>query len=110
MPRPFTPKVVTASDLLEGDVVYLTADDAWTRDLAGAEVIEDEAVAQLRLLDAERQSAAVVGAYLADIRPGPAGPEPVHFREAFRATGPTNYPHGKANGRGPGPEAYPEDR
>ncbi|MGR3434923.1 MAG: DUF2849 domain-containing protein, partial [Shimia sp.] len=24
------------------------------------------------------------------------GPEPVHLRETFRASGPTNYPHGKA--------------
>ena len=26
----FTPKVVTANRLREGDVVYLTADDRWT--------------------------------------------------------------------------------
>jgi hypothetical protein len=90
--RPFTPKVVTANHLLEGDVVYLAADDAWVRDLARAELIDDEAHAQLRLLDAERQRDVVVGAYLADMRPGPDGPEPVHFREAFRRVGPSNYP------------------
>jgi hypothetical protein len=37
----------------------------------------------------------VVGAYLADATAGPDGPEPVHFREAFRTRGPSNYPHGK---------------
>ena len=104
MTRAFTPKVVTANHLTEGDVVYLSADDAWARDLRDAEVIEDEAVAQLRLLDAERQADTVVGAYLADVRPGADGPEPVHFREAFRAGGPTNYAHGKAHGQRPGPE------
>jgi hypothetical protein len=26
---------------------------------------------------------------------GPDGPEPVHFREAFRTRGPSNYRHGK---------------
>ncbi|WP_296763335.1 DUF2849 domain-containing protein [Sediminimonas sp.] len=95
MSKPFTPKVVTANALVEGDVIYLTADDRWSRALHEAEVIEDEAHAQLRLLDAERQAHAVVGAYLAEVRPGPNGPEPAHFREAFRARGPSNYPHGK---------------
>jgi hypothetical protein len=91
----FTPKVVTASDLLEGDVVYLTADDRWSRVHHEAELIEDEAEAQLRLLHAASQKRVVVGAYLADARMGARGPEPVHFREAFRTRGPSNYPHGK---------------
>jgi hypothetical protein len=95
MVQSFTPKVVTASDLLIGDVIYLTADDRWSRDLAQAEVITDEAHAQLRLLDAERQSQRLVGAYLADVSPGPDGPRPTHFRETFRRTGPSNYAHGK---------------
>ncbi|MCB2135677.1 MAG: DUF2849 domain-containing protein, partial [Rhodobacteraceae bacterium] len=30
MSRSFTPKVVTANALIEGDVVYLTADDRWS--------------------------------------------------------------------------------
>lgn len=95
MARAFTPKVVTANDLIEGDVIYQTADDRWSRDLAEAELITDEAHAQLRLLDAARQVSKVVGAYLADVRSGPNGPEPVHFREDFRRTGPSNYAHGK---------------
>ena len=41
MSRRFTPKVVTANDLLEGDVIYLTADDRWTRAHHEAELIED---------------------------------------------------------------------
>jgi hypothetical protein len=95
MPREFPPKVVTASDLLMGDVIYQTADDRWTRNLSGAEVITDEAHAQLRLLDAERQPERLIGAYLAEIAVGKDGPEPVHFREDFRRTGPSNYAHGK---------------
>ena len=95
MPRPFTPKVVTANALLEGDAVWLTEDDRWSRDMAEAELIEDEAHAQLRLLFAEGQPDVVVGPYLADARPGATGPEPVHFREAFRTRGPSNYAHGK---------------
>ena len=45
MPRAFTPKVITANALIEGDVIYLAADDSWTRDLCMAELITDEAVA-----------------------------------------------------------------
>lgn len=95
MPRSFTPKIVTANHLLEGDVVYLTADDRWTRLHAEAELITDEAHAQIRLLDAERQVDNIVGAYLADAREGDKGPEPTHFREVFRSRGPSNYAHGK---------------
>ncbi len=95
MSRAFAPKVVTANDLLTGEVVYLTADDRWSPHHHEAELIEDEAEAQLRLLAAEARVAEVVGAYLADARRGPCGPEPVHFREVFRTRGPSNYFHGK---------------
>lgn len=95
MPRPFTPKVVTANALIEGDVVYQTVDDTWTRNLSEAELITDEAHANLRLLQAEGQPELIVGAYLTDAKPGPNGPEPTHFREEFRRTGPSNYFHGK---------------
>ncbi|WP_071674817.1 DUF2849 domain-containing protein [Nioella nitratireducens] len=95
MPRRFTPKVITANHLLEGDVVYLTADDRWTRRHEEAELITDEAHAQIRLLDAEQQVDTVVGVYLADAVAGETGPEPTHFREVFRTRGPSNYAHGK---------------
>ena len=95
MSRIFTPKVITANALIEGDVIYLTADDSWTRELTEAEVLTDEAHAQLRLLEAESRQAEVVGAYLADVKPSVTGPEPTHFREEFRRTGPSNYFHGK---------------
>lgn len=95
MSRHFTPKVVTANRLREGDVVYLKADDHWTPHHHEAELIEDEAHAQLRLLHAASQKLVVVGPYLADAKAGPKGPEPIHFREAFRTRGPSNYNHGK---------------
>ncbi len=95
MPRPFTPKVVTANRLLEGDAVWLRADGEWTPKMAEAELITDEGTAQVRLIEAEAQAHIVVGAYLADAKPGTKGPEPTHFREAFRTRGPSNYAHGK---------------
>ncbi len=95
MPQTFTPKVITANALLSGDVVYLTEGDQWSPHLSEAELLTDEAHAQLRLVEATVRQSEVVGPYLADMARGPDGPEPVHFREAFRRTGPSNYAHGK---------------
>ena len=94
MPKPFTPKVVTANHLAKGDVIYQTA-TGWTRQLAEAEVLTDEADADLRLIEASQQVDEVVGAYLADVTVSDGVPAPAHFRETFRATGPSNYAHGK---------------
>ena len=94
MPRLFTPKIVTANDLLEGDVIYQTI-DGWSRDLADAEVLTDEAHADLRLIEALQQTATAVGAYLAEAAVENGRPVTTHFREAFRAKGPSNYVHGK---------------
>jgi hypothetical protein len=91
----FTPSVVTANDLFEGDVVYLAPDHGWSRDLSQAQLFTDAPAAEAALSHAQAQSDRLVGAYLAPARPGPNGPEPAHFREAFRARGPSNYPHGK---------------
>ncbi|MCG6884201.1 MAG: DUF2849 domain-containing protein [Silicimonas sp.] len=96
--RPFAPKVVAANDLLDGDAVWLTEEDTWTRDMGEAELIEDEAVADDRLLFALGQANFVVGPYLVDAKATPKGPAPTHFREAFRMRGPSNYPHGKQAG------------
>ncbi len=94
MPKQFTPKIVTANHLLKGDVIYQTA-NGWTRQLKQAEVLTDEADADLRLIDAVQQTDTVVGAYLADVNLSDGIPEPAHFREDFRARGPSNYAHGK---------------
>ncbi|WP_380058560.1 DUF2849 domain-containing protein [Falsihalocynthiibacter sp. SS001] len=95
MARAFTPKVVTANELISGDVVYLTEADTWAKSHADAELITDEAHATIRLLHAESQPNVVVGAYLADAVASDNGPAPVHFREEFRSVGPSNYFHGK---------------
>jgi hypothetical protein len=94
MPKSFTPKVVTANHLLKGDVIYQTA-SGWTRRLCEAEVLTDEADADLRLIDAVQQKDVAVGAYLSDVDISDGPPQPVHFREDFRARGPSNYTHGK---------------
>ena len=97
MARTFTPKVVTANDLLEGDVIYLTAQRTWSRDHGDAELFVNEASADAALASAKEEAHRLVGAYLADAEVGSDGkPKPVHFREIFRTKGPSNYPdHGK---------------
>jgi len=91
----FAPKIVTANDLELGDVVYLSADDRWVRRHKDAELIFEAARADQRLRFGEHQQDRVVGVYLADATQGADGPAPVHFREIFRAQGPSNRFHGK---------------
>jgi hypothetical protein len=95
MPAASDLKIVTANDLLTGDVVYLTPDGGWSREIAQAEVLAGADLAAARLSAAAAQPGLVVGAYLADVAATARGPAPVHFREEFRAKGPSNYAHGK---------------
>lgn len=92
-----TPKaqVVTANALIEGDVVYLTAQGGFTRHLTEAQVFTDAAEAEAALAGAAARSLEVVGCYLAEVRQTAQGIEPDHFREDFRRRGPSNYAHGK---------------
>ncbi|KGJ06707.1 Protein of unknown function [Paracoccus halophilus] len=90
-PSPATPGVITANDLRMGHCVWMR-DDSWTADPSQAELYEDQAIAELALLNAISQAGTVVGPYLVEARRGADGrPEPTHFREEFRRTGPTNY-------------------
>ncbi len=96
MSRPFTPKILTANHLLEGDVIYLTSRGEWTQDLREAWLIEDEMEANTALENAQLHQDKLVEPYLADaVADAGKRPAPSHFREAFRARGPSNYRHGK---------------
>ena len=96
MARSFTSKIVTANDLLAGDAIYLTPVNSWSRDFREAKVCETEDEAA-RLLDSTKlHQHKIVGAYLADVAVENGKPaELLHFREKFRARGPSNYFHGK---------------
>jgi hypothetical protein len=93
MPKVFVPQIVSANDLLEGDVVYLCADGGWTRHLSDAAVATDAEGAAALLAAAVAQPGRVVDPYLSDvaIEPG-ASPRPLHYREIFRTRGPSNRP------------------
>ncbi len=84
--------IVSANDLLIGDVVYFTAAEGWTRDLREAALAETEAQAEALLARAAMQQARVVDPYLAEVALDGAAPRPLHFREAFRTRGPSNRP------------------
>ena len=96
MAKQFTPKIVTANDLFEGDVIYLTGEGGWSRDHRDALPLNSQDEADELLGVAQKQAARAVGPYLADVALDEHGkPYPAHFREAFRSRGPSNYFHGK---------------
>ncbi|MCF6272608.1 MAG: DUF2849 domain-containing protein [Rhodobacteraceae bacterium] len=84
-------QIITANDLLSGEVVYLTADGAWSCHHRNATIFAQGAQPLKHLAEIERGDTSVVGAYLAEAKVGEdQAAMPVHFREAFRATGPSN--------------------
>ena len=89
--RPALPLVLTASDLLDGDVVFY-ADGKWSRDLAAATVAADEegaAALESRLAAVEGEGQPVA-AYLMTVAVGAGGALiPDHYRERIRSRGPT---------------------
>ncbi|MEM9250542.1 MAG: DUF2849 domain-containing protein [Pseudomonadota bacterium] len=93
--RTFLPRIVSANDLLDGDVVYFEGDgDAgeWTRHLARATVADTPEAADALLARAAAQPHRVVGPALAEVERTESGPRPLHYREVTRATGPTTRP------------------
>lgn len=89
MAKRFQPGIVSANDLLSGAVIYLAADGTWVSTMSKAEFITDAERADERLALAETQPEIAVGAYLAPADDSEAGPVPNHFRESFRAKGPS---------------------
>ncbi|MFT4717645.1 MAG: hypothetical protein ACI861_001945 [Paracoccaceae bacterium] len=89
-------QVLSASDLLEGDVIYLDPRRQWTRRLTDALIFSDPDLADEALKHAAKQINKVLGAYLVDVVAD--GDTPIradHFREVFRSKGPSNRHHGK---------------
>ncbi len=111
MAREYKPQIVTANDLLEGDVIYLTRQGKWSRDHVDAHVANSADQAQTMLSHAKAQQDRIVGAYLAEVVLDEEGaPQPAHFREAFRTRGPSNYFHGKQAKHQIRQQAAPADR
>ena len=89
--RPALPLLLTASDLLEGDVVYYTG-AGWDRPLASALVAADEqGAARLETALAEAEAdRLLVAPYLLTVELRADGAfVPEHYRERIRSRGPT---------------------
>ena len=85
------PQILIASDLEQGDVVFL-GDSGWERDHRRAKVAHDAAAAAA--LDAfgkaEIAKNHVVDVYLAEVEIGAEGiATPLHYREKMRVKGPS---------------------
>lgn len=87
-------KVLTASRVEDGEVVFLIAPDAWSPAIDEALVAETEA--ERRLLDEElvrtEAGTTVTDAYLFDAERSGASVRPLHIRERIRTLGPTVRP------------------
>ncbi|MFY0610108.1 MAG: DUF2849 domain-containing protein [Hyphomicrobiaceae bacterium] len=88
MTKVFKPKIVSANDLFDGDVVYLDGDSNWTRRISEAAVATSVDAADALLAESD-QPAKIVGPYLLDVKLDDDTVEPDHFRERLRDTGPT---------------------
>lgn len=89
-----TLQVVTANRLIDGIVVYFTADDGWSPWISDARILDDEQTAEaaLALARAAVGRNHVVDPYLIDVTQEAATIKPVRYRETIRAKGPTTHP------------------
>lgn len=91
MPNSNAFHIVTANDLLCGDVVFMTAGGAWSRALRHAAVARSEQEAAALLSAAEADESTIVGPYLAEVALDEyRRPVLLHYRERLRLLGPSN--------------------
>jgi hypothetical protein len=85
------PQIVTANRLLDGDVVFRSADGPWVRNIDGAGVLETKADAEVANAAAIADADAAVVVDVAVIEVTHQGDRivPVRLRERIRAFGPT---------------------
>lgn len=91
MTRLPNPQILFASDLAQGDVIFL-GPTGWERDHLRAKIAyeSEEAAALEASGKAEIAGNRVVDAYLVDVEVNEDGaPTPIHFREKARVVGPS---------------------
>lgn len=84
-------KMLTASDLRVGEVVYWTG-AAWSRAIGDGLLMEDDA-AEAALAAAKKSDTQVVGAYLVVMEKQGTPSHREAMRENIRARGPSTEPH-----------------
>ncbi|MDY8108653.1 DUF2849 domain-containing protein [Fulvimarina sp. 2208YS6-2-32] len=88
------PAIVMASDLLEGDTVFLTG-KGWTRDSKHARIAHDQETADRMEAEGKASAAAnaVIDPYLVPVEISDGGhPVARHFRDVMRQKGPSIHP------------------
>ena len=82
---------VTANRLLDGEVVYFTAEGCWSEDFTAAAIAHGKDSADALLEQAMPSVAAreVIGPYLFEVREESSGAHPVSVREVIRMKGPS---------------------
>jgi len=94
MVKAAAPRILTANDLLEGDVVFL-GHGGWVRDHRAARVARNaEEAAAIEALGAEARAARqIIDPYLIEVSLEADGtPAPLRYRERLRTLGPTVRP------------------
>ena len=84
-------QMIIANTLADGFVVFLTAENGWTADIAAGAVAEDEAAAEALLAIAKQAEAdnQVIDPYLIPIEIDGTVRKPTEYREYIRAHGPS---------------------
>lgn len=85
-------QAVTANRLIDGIVVYLTADNSWSESLQDAEVADGKEAAEALLARGEvffEPGNQVLDVYLFEVEQIEAGIRAASVREAIRQAGPT---------------------
>lgn len=84
------PVVVTANRLDDGVVIYRTADNGWSTDIAAAAVVATEPAARALLTAAVGDDIGAVQPYVAPVALAESsGVQPGNLREHIRLRGPT---------------------
>ena len=84
------PSIVTANRTWDGAVIYRTARQGWSNDLADAAIVRTSDDARALLAESVADDIGAVGAYIAPVAIGDGGKiEPGNLREQIRRSGVT---------------------
>lgn len=85
-------QIITANRLVDGAVVYQTADGTWSTNIDDSETLDEGDAAKAALTRAEEAEVAceVIAPYSIDVRVHGRRITPKRFREEIRAFGPTD--------------------
>jgi hypothetical protein len=91
-------KVITANDLRDGLVVFLTPEGRWTHDIGASRIVEDgpDLEKALAYAAAQHDARVIVDPYPIDVTVTNATPAPQRLRERIRADHGPTIPYGEA--------------